>query len=148
MKSAKGFTLIELMVTVAILAIIVSVAIPAYTGYVTRGRITEATSGLSGMRVQMEQYYQDNRGYANVGACGNLNLPQAGKYFTFSCNAALLTQNTYQIKATGQGAMAGFEYTIDQVNNKTSNIFAPATASGWSNPNPNTCWVTNKGGLC
>lgn len=140
MKHAKGFTLIELMVTVAILAIIVTVAIPAYNGYVTRGKITEATANMSGLRVQMEQYYQDNRTYQNGTNCG-VTMPSM-KYFNFTCSAP--TSNTYTITANGTNTMAGFAYTVDQANTKTSNI----TASGWSNPSPNNCWAINKGGLC
>jgi prepilin-type N-terminal cleavage/methylation domain-containing protein len=151
MKLAKGFTLIELMVTVAILAIIAAVAIPAYNGYVTRSKISEAVSHLSSTRVTLEQYYQDNRTYqtspVNGTQCG-VAMPAApdAKYFDFTCAAA--TSNTYVITATGHDSMAGFAYTVDEQNAKTSNITAPATTTGWSNPNPNNCWTTNKGGTC
>lgn len=136
------------MITVVILAIIVTVAIPAYNGYVTRGKITEATSGLSGLRVQMEQYFQDNRSYVTAGGACGAAMPAAPavKYFTFTCAG---TQTTYTITATGtSGGMAGFAYTVDQANNKASTITAPATTAGWSAANPNNCWITNKGGTC
>lgn len=142
MKHAKGFTLVELMITLVILAIIAAVAFPAYSSYVTRGKIAEATSNLASLRVTMEQFYQDNRTYLNGANCG-ATMPgsPAVKYFAFTCAG---TQNTYTITATGQNTMTGFAYTVDNLNAKTSNI----TAAGWSNPSPNNCWVTNKGGLC
>ena len=59
MPADRGFTLIELMITVAIIAILAAVALPAYSTYVTRARITDAVKGLSEMRLKMEQYFQD-----------------------------------------------------------------------------------------
>ena len=56
-RRARGFTLIELMVTVAIAAILASVSIPMYRDYVLRSRIIDATSKLSDFRVRMEQYF-------------------------------------------------------------------------------------------
>lgn len=158
MKFAKGFTLIELLVTVVILAIIAAVGIPMYGSYVTRGKVVEATNTLSNWRVQMEQYYQDNRTYLNAAgtSCG-IAVP-TGKYFSYTCPAVAgwygpaAAQNTYSLVATGgtanDASMSGFQYGVDQQNNKSSNITGAAAAAGWSAANPNNCWVTNKGGKC
>src|SRR2546425_8114960 len=67
MQRPTGFTLIELMVAVAIVAILAAVALPNYTDYVRRGKIQEATSALLAMRVKTEQYFQDNRQYPTGG---------------------------------------------------------------------------------
>ena len=56
-----GFTLIEVMIVVAIVAILSAIAIPSYRNYVIRGKIPEATSNLSGQAVKMEQYFEDNK---------------------------------------------------------------------------------------
>jgi len=69
-RRARGFTLIELMIVVAIAAILASVVLPMYRTYVQRGRIIDATSRLSDFRVRMEQYYMDNRTYDKGGKCG------------------------------------------------------------------------------
>jgi type IV pilus assembly protein PilE len=140
-----GVTLIELMVTVAIIAIIASVAIPAYGDYVKRGRLPQATNSLSSMRAKLEQYFQDNRTY--IGACvagTNAALPAADD-FAYTCPT--LTASTYIVQATGKGPMAGFTFTIDESNNKKT----IAVPSGWgtaSEAAPVTCWVSKKGGAC
>ena len=66
MTRSRGFTLIELMIAVAIIAILAAIAIPSYTDYIRRGRLTEALGRLSAMRVKMEQYFQDNRVYTGA----------------------------------------------------------------------------------
>lgn len=142
MKRNKGFTMIELMIVVAIVAILASVAMPMYGSYVQRGKIAEATTNLSGLRVSMEQYYQDNRTYLNGAACGvTMPASPAVKYFTFACAG---TANTYTITATGvdPGSMANFSYTINQQNAKTSTI----TATGWTGNG--ACWATKQDGSC
>lgn len=138
---SAGFTLIEVMIVVAIVAILSAVALPAYSDYVTRGRIPQATNNLASMGVKLEQYFQDNRTY--VGACTNgtvAPLPAADD-FTYTCPT--LTVSAFTVVATGGGAMSGFTYAIDQANTKTST----AVPSGWGAA-PVACWVTKKGGGC
>jgi type IV pilus assembly protein PilE len=141
-RRSNGFTLIELMVVVVIVAILAAVALPAYQDYVTRGKIAEATSTLASLRVKMEQSFQDNRTYAG-GPCG----PAAGeaKYFTYACNPNPPTATAYTIEATGVAAqgMDGFKYTINEANVKTTVMSAPSTWTGSA-----SCWVTKKSGQC
>lgn len=139
--SQVGFTLIELMIVVAIIGILASIALPAYSDYVKRGKAAEATSTLADLRVKMEQYFQDNRTYVGAdalvpGPCS----PPAGsvKFFTYACDN--LGATTYDIAATGVAAqgMDGFAFGINQNNAKTS------TFDGHSG----ACWLTSKSGSC
>ena len=144
MRRHAGFTLIELMITLAIIAILASVALPAYTSYITRGRIPEATSNLASKRVKMEQYFQDNRTY--VGATAGNSDTTTSQYFDFSAsNGGTDTRSAtgYTLYAVGKGSMAGFTFTVDQSNAKTSTVTG---VSGWTGNS--TCWVTKSGGTC
>jgi type IV pilus assembly protein PilE len=131
----KGFTLIELMIVVAIIGIIASIALPSYTDYVKKGRAAEATGNLADLRVQMEQYFQDNRTYVG----GNCTPASGAVNFTYSCTTQTATE--YTLSAVGVAAkdMTGFSYSVDQDNFKNSS-FDGTSGTG--------CWLNNKSGSC
>jgi type IV pilus assembly protein PilE len=121
-RSARGFTLIELMVTIAIVAILSSVAIPMYSDYVRRGSLPEAFTNIADYRVKMEQYYQDNRNYG-AAACADVAggpswktfVPVNNKYFTYACAITAAGQG-YTLTATGKGSTSadGHVYTATE----------------------------------
>ena len=157
-RTQRGFTLIEVMVVVAIIGILAAIAIPNYRDYVTRSKITEAFAGLSDARNKMEQYFQDNRSYPTGGcavaggtkATATQITVQALQNFDLDCaTPALPSATAYTVTANGKGSMLGFAYTINESNVKTSTFTTsyPA-AAGYSAASPNTCWVIRKGGMC
>lgn len=137
MKTQRGFTLIELMIVVMVVAILAAIALPSYSSYVIRAKVPSATNNLATLRVGMEQWFQDNHKYTG-GTCVPIDA-QAQQYFTFSCS--VLTDTTYTLQALGTGTMAGFTYTIDQDNTKQT------LSTAWG-PTSLTCWVINESGAC
>jgi type IV pilus assembly protein PilE len=134
----RGFTLIEVLVTVAIVGILLAVALPAYSDYVIRGRLSEAFTALGGAQPAAEQFWSNNRTYIGFDAGGS--FPGATNNFTFTLTNA--TPSSYTVTATGIGKMTGFSYTIDQNGTRTT----AATPAGWGTSN--SCWVDHKGGTC
>jgi len=149
-----GFTLIEVMIAVAIVGILTAIALPSYRNYVIRGKLVAGTNALANMRAQMEQYYQDNRTYATVSAptivtpcVANAVVASNGTPFNVGCSATsdVPTATTYTLRATGTGTVAGAVYTVDQANNMATVSFPTAWGSVPAN---NACWIMRKGDTC
>ena len=134
----QGFTLIEVMITVAIVGILLAVAIPAYSDYVTRGRLSEAFTALGGAQPAAEQFWSNNRTYAGFDT--SPSFPAATGNFTYALSNA--TASTYMLTATGTGKMSGFVYTINESGTRATT----GSPTGWGTST--SCWVDHKGGTC
>lgn len=106
----RGFTLIEVMITVAIVAILSAIALPAYTAYVQRSRVPPALDALSALATRMEQRFQDSGSYANGAACG-ATMPTT-ENFTVTCELSNDGQG-FTATATGSGPVDGYGFSID-----------------------------------
>lgn len=143
MKAERGFSLVELMLVLAILAILGGIAWPSYSAYVQRGRILEAVTRLSEARAKMEQYFLDQRSYVDAsGACG-IAPPSssAADAFALACTGTA-SAYTYTATGTAGGAMAAFAYSIDETGlRRTASV--PAN---WSRRGD--CWTIRPDGFC
>lgn len=102
----KGFTVIELMITVAIIGILTAIAIPAYNGYITTAKMTEADNNLAAIRLAQEEFFLENN-----------------RYFS-GANAAAIKTDSDDLWAVSKGSEG---YSFDYVVTLSSGWTATAT---------------------
>lgn len=106
MKIQRGFTLIELMITVAIAAILAAVAMPAYQGYVQRAKRSAAKAQMMDIAARQQQYLLSNRSYASQATLesNGYALPSdVGSAYSYSIAVASSTVPAFTITFTAQG---------------------------------------------
>lgn len=133
----RGFTLIELMISVAIVAILAMIALPSYQEYAKRSRLPEAFDALSAFRVRMEQAYQDGGNYGIDNTCA-ATLPTAAN-FAYTCTLQNNGQG-FLAQASGSDQMTGFIFTVDSSGNKATTGYPGAGNL------PTACWMGSRSG--
>lgn len=118
-RRVRGFTLIEMMITVVIIGILAAVAYPSYLDYVRRGNRSAAQTFMMTIAQRQEQYLISNRSYAATVAALNLTQPPEtnGKY-TFAVASPSATEYTITATAVGSQSVDG-DLTLSQNGTKT-----------------------------
>lgn len=103
-RSAAGFTLLELMIAVAIVAILATIAVPSYQDAVRKGRRTDAMAALLDLQMAQEKYRANNTSYAGtLGALGYNAVSDEG-YYDLAITAS--SANAFTATATPKSGTA------------------------------------------
>lgn len=134
-QAARGFTLIELMITVAIVAILATIAYPSYVNYIVRSNRAAAESFMQEVAAAQERFLLDNRAYApdltTLKYASNVPANVAPNY-TFALSASSAPPS-YQLVARPQGSQQVNDTACGNLT--LTNTGAKAASSGASN-----CW--------
>lgn len=142
-RKAAGFTLIEVMIVVAIVGILATIAYPNYTQYVLRSNRDECAGALIGMAAAMERRFSTNQSYLGLAAGGaNTGAPAAAFYpaqcpldggaASYTLTIANATQTTFTLNATPTARQAG-----DACGTLSLTETGVKAATGGT---PQTCW--------
>ena len=129
MRRRMGFTLIEMMIVVAVIAILAAIALPSYQDQVRKSRRADALRVLGEIRMAQERWRADRPTYGTLAEVGN---PGAGSsYYTYTVTGN--TATAYTITATAQGA---------QANDKQGGTSCtPLTINQAGTKTPAACWT-------
>ena len=122
MRRPTGFTLIELMITVAVVAILAAIALPSYQEYVRKGRRAEAANMMGSVRMALERWRAENPSYATCGS---------------TCTGAGGTSSFYKVPAITDAGATAYTVTIEpkgaQESDRCGSLSATNTAKpAWS----------------
>jgi len=124
---ARGFTLIEVMITVAIVAILAAIALPAYRDQISRGKRSDMQAALVENAGYMQRYYEANNTYLSTGTGANAispSLPNSqspktgSKNYDFAIDSTATTATTFTLTAAPTGSMSSDKcgtFTIDNL---------------------------------
>lgn len=122
----SGFTLIELMIAVVILAILAAIAMPMYSNYITKAKARSAQSDLVALSLVLESMYQRNLKYPDLTGGKTTTTAETKTYAgawspsteTFDYTIESVTATSYKLKATGKDRNANCEMTLDNKNER------------------------------
>lgn len=134
--AGQGFSLIELMVTVAVVAILASIALPSYSSYVMAGRRSDAYAALSNVALQQEKYRANNTTYGTLAQVG-VSADSTDKHYVIAITAASNTASGYEATAS---ANPGGGQLGDREGSQSCSTLTMTITNGTPAYTPAPCW--------
>ncbi|MEO0444019.1 MAG: type IV pilin protein [Pseudomonadota bacterium] len=133
MQNAKGFTLIELMIAVVIVAILAAVAVPSYQSFIQDGRRAECKGFVLDIASRQERFFTQNSNYAPAATfVANLNMPNGDQSENGFCRATVATANadtTFTIEVAAEGWADRACSNLTLTNTGLRGLSAPVTGT-------------------
>jgi type IV pilus assembly protein PilE len=130
-RAASGFTLIEVMIVVVVIAILSAVALPAYQGSVRKARRVDARGALTTVAQLLERYNTQNNSYvgATLGTGAGALYPAASENGYYTLSLSNLAANSFTVTATPAGSQT--QDSCGTYSLTEAAIRAPTTAGCW-----------------
>lgn len=131
MHKQRGFTLIELMIAVAVVGILTAIAYPSYVKYVQKSYRSEGLAMLADASARMERYYAQNNSYpvgTSAAAIGITNTNSPTNKYTLSVTG---TATTYTVQVAPQGSQTTDSCGTMSVDQAGARLPSPATTDCW-----------------
>ena len=135
-KPAAGFTLIELMIVVAIIGILASLAIPNFLKFQARARQSEAKANLKGIYTATQSYFVEYGTYI-CGTCGFAPQPRNRYTYNFDGTATFVTDTNTNVAACNTGVATAAQSQTAFKSTAAGQIDSDATCDCWSITNTN-----------
>ncbi len=132
----SGFTIMEIMIAIAILAILVAIAVPSYFSYIEKARRTDAMHTLLSIQLAQEKYHITNGTYGTLAQVwGGVTASQEG-YYTLSISS--LSGSSYTLTATAGSLQSG-----DSEGATACSPMVLTYANGTTTKTPTACWLND-----